>query len=225
LNKTWTITGKTGYFETFVSCTDLTYPAIVDVYMDGNLQFREYINSVRRVLVPFAGADSLELRITAAGVQTGSIRIGTTTLWVMPTVTQSTLFREGERIGWGGDSWTSRCASAVIRRLNYLGEKKGQQFINIGLAGQQATWLITNWSKVIAANLDVLVVEFFVNDYNSLGPGGIATWIARLDTIIGLCQAANIRPVVLMPASTGSQSQAQGLADWAANMAEGTIAT
>lgn len=223
LSKTWVVKGKKGYLETFVSCKDFTYPAIVDVYTDGYLRFREYVNSIRRILVPFSGADSLEVRITGAGAQTGDTHIGSTTLWEHPDIVQPTMFKDGERVGWAGDSWTSRCASAVIRRLNALGAPRGQTFIPIGKPGEQAIWLIDNWAKVIASDVDALIIEFFVNDLYSLTEAGVSTWTGRIKTIVGMCQADGIRPVVLMPASTGSQSQTQSLANWAAAIAEGTL--
>lgn len=60
---------------------------------------------------------------------------------------------------------------------------------------------------------DFLVIEFFVNDYNSASISK-EQWRDNLKTIVMKCKKAGVRPIVLMPCATDSAVQAYKLGEW-----------
>lgn len=224
VNKVWDITGKVGYFETTLSVQDAAVPARVDVLIDGYVVYRKDTYGFELIRVPFGGAATLECRIYSLALQTSSTHIGDTTLWKAPTQVPAHVFAQGERVVWLGDSWTYRQAAAIQRRLQQRGAERGITVIPIGAPGQQATWAIGNFSKVSAAQPTAVVIEYFVNDLNSLTESGVATWVSRMQQLVALVAGIGARPIVLMGAPTGSEVQSQSLANWSAQLAEGTLA-
>lgn len=223
VNKVYDVTGKSGYFEVYLAVEDATVPARVDVLIDGNVVYRKDTFGFEVVRVPFAGATSLECRIYSTALQTGATHIGAATLWKSPTGVPSAMFGPSSRVVWLGDSWTYRQAAAIQRRLQQRGASKGISVNPIGAPGQQATWAIANFDKVVAAAPTQVVIEYFVNDLNSLTESGLSTWRDRLNTLVTMVQNIGAQPIVLMGAPTGAQVQCQSLANWSAQAYEGTL--
>jgi hypothetical protein len=226
----WTqaLAGKTGYVDSYIAAETGTAPAHVTVNIDGVTKLDKDVYGLERVAVPFTAAASGTIRYTfpkGDGGQSTKYRIGTTTWWALPSGIPASLFFDGAKVVYVGDSWGVFYDGLGPATLGAHLAATGGSLINVAVGGMQASWAQTNFDTLITANApDIVVIEFFVNDYNVLGPTGVDTWRARIYDLVSRCLALGIQPVVIMPAATASVSQAQELLKYGAVLAEGSLA-
>lgn len=132
------------------------------------------------------------------------------------------------------DSWGEYHSGAFATDL---AEKTGATVVNHSLSGMTTEWAL-DWfdTYVLAEKPDECYIHFFTNDSNNLAgtftaadgstkplwPSGLGTdtaaakdhWRANILQLIRRCQAAGIKPIVLMPGGTASPSQAQKHFGW-----------
>jgi hypothetical protein len=224
----WTqdLGGKTGYVDSYIAADTGTAPAHVTVIIDGTTKLDKDVYGLERIAVQFTKATSGTIRYTfptGDGGQSTKYRLGTTTWRELPDVVPSSLFSTGAKVVYVGDSWGVFYSGLGPSTLGDYLATIGGSLVNVAVGGMQASWAQANFDTLITANApDVVVIEFFVNDYNALGDAGVDTWRARIYDLANRCLALGIQPVIIMPTGTASPSQAQGLLKFGAALAEGS---
>jgi hypothetical protein len=223
----WTqpLYGKTGYVDSYIGAQTATAPAHVTVIIDGVTKLDADVYGLERIAVRFANATTGTIRYTfpeGDGGQTQKYRIGTTTWWELPSDIPESIFYDGARVAYVGDSWGTFYSGLAPATLATHVAAGGGTLVNVSEAGQTAQWARDNFQTLVLDNSpDVAVFEFFTNDRNQLTFANIATWVTNIWWLIEQSLQNGIQPVIVMPAATASVAQAQEHLRMAAMLAEG----
>lgn len=101
-----------------------------------------------------------------------------------------------------------------------LATQLGVSVDNWGYGGQRLDQTgFQHIDDVVARGYDVVVLEHFVNDYNS--SEGMDTYISYVKQYVKKCKQHGIRVVLLLPCYTNSLNQSLGLGEWHEALAPG----
>ena len=105
-----------------------------------------------------------------------------------------------------------------------LARLTGAQVDNWGKSNMTAeNWGLVKIDEILAHDsYDYLIIEFFINDRTA--GATIEQWKKNIVKIANKCQAAGVRPIIVMPCGTNSDAQAFGagsLGEWHENVVQG----
>jgi hypothetical protein len=221
------LNGYKGYLECFVGCD--VGSIRVDFYLDGAIVETKTVNrEVERLTLPFEYANTGKIRISALGGFPQNIRIGRTTWFVNEKYSKSKLIQPSSKLAYIGDSWGVFHNKATTRELLRLmtadgGSPTVQDYSKSGATSTYAkAWFDT---YIIANKPDVVIIEYFTNDFNSINGADVGTftnpegvqqdmnitsltqYISNIQYMIDRAIEFGIQPIVIMPSSTNSVSQ------------------
>lgn len=244
----WTtqLSEQRGYLETFVGC-DIGQ-IIIEFYLDDVLVGTKTTNKeVERIVFPYEYAKAGKLKIKAAGPTfPQNIYVGNTTWFLSEKFSLERLIQPNDKVVYMGDSWGEFHNKATTRELTRLMQADGgtPTVLNYSKGGHSSDYAREWFEEYVLANKpDVVIIEYFTNDFNSIGginlgtftnPSGqqqdmniasMSEYVANMRFMIDLAIENGIRPVVILPASTNSISQTQAFADKGATLYLGTKIT
>lgn len=235
-----------GYVETFVGCDTGTVD--VEFYLDGLLNKTATVNKqVERITLPFEYAKTGKLKIKSTGTNyPQNIFVGNTSWFLNEKFHTDRLINPSDKVVYIGDSWGEFHNKATTRELTRLMSADGgtPTVLNFSKGGHSSDYA-REWFEeyVLANNPDVVILEYFTNDFNSIGgvnlgtflnPSGqqqdmniasLSEYLDNMRFMIDLAIKNGIRPIVILPASTNSLSQTQSFADKNAQLYLGTKIT
>lgn len=244
IKKSFTVSGRVGMLEVRLAAHAET---VAEFWADGVMvqQHTGLGSKAAYLTYDYAGADTVEIRVYVTVASAAlTFSINEITCWESsPGTDPAVMFPSGSSIVLLGDSWGTYHSGALVtelRRLLLDAHGYPARVINKAVAGTTSkrgqAWF---HDDVIQQGATHVIIEFFVNDANSVGgtnyptvtdPYGIAfdldiatrdEWRTRIRAMCALALAHGIQPVVLGPCQTAAQSQTQGLADWNVYLTEG----
>ena len=227
------VNGYKGYLESFIGVQD--GEAKIDFYLDDKLVDTKILsNKIQRVIFPFEYADKGKIKIYSTASVPTRVRIGRTTWFKNEKYSKDKLISPSDKIVYMGDSWGEFHNKATTRELEKLMSSEGgqQEILNFSKGGHTSKYA-KDWfiEYVINNNPDKVIIEYFTNDFNSIRGTvlpdfdsvdgnkkdmNIANLKEYVDTIMWMVDKAieyGIQPIVIMPASTNSESQTQTFAN------------
>ena len=227
------VNGYKGYLESFIGVQD--GEAKIDFYLDDKLVDTKILsNKIQRVIFPFEYADKGKIKIYSTASVPTRVRIGRTTWFKNEKYSKDKLISPSDKIVYMGDSWGEFHNKATTRELEKLMSSEGGQpeVLNFSKGGHTSKYA-KDWfiECVINNRPDKVIIEYFTNDFNSIRgivlPSfdsvdgtkkdmNIANLKEYVDTIMWMVDKAieyGIQPIVIMPASTNSESQTQTFAN------------
>lgn len=244
----WTVqlSEQKGYVETFIGCD--VGQATIEFYLDDLLVGTKTTNKeVERIVFPYEYSKVGKLKIKAAGPTfPQNIYVGNTTWFTSEKFSLNRLIQPSDKVVYMGDSWGEFHNKATTRELARLMQADGgtPTVLNYSKGGHSSDYAREWFEEYVLANKpDVVIIEYFTNDFNSIGginlgtftnPSGqqqdmniasMSEYVANIRFMIDLAIENGIRPVVILPASTNSISQTQAFADKGATLYQGTKIT
>ena len=227
------INGYKGYLESFIGVQE--GEAKIDFYLDDKLVDTKILsNQIKRIVFPFEYADKGKIKIYSTTSTPTRVRIGRTTWFKNEKYSKEKLINPSDKIVYMGDSWGEFHNKATTRELEKLMSSEGGQpeVLNFSKGGHTSKYA-KDWfiEYVINNRPDKVIIEYFTNDFNSIRgtvlPSfdsvegtkkdmNIANLKEYIDTIMWMVDKAieyGIQPIVIMPASTNSESQTQTFAN------------
>jgi hypothetical protein len=240
----WTanVKNKNGFLELYIGAKQDVDTLIVEFYLDGVLKstIAGLGKEGKRLTFPYQDAVNAMVKayIPNCAIIT-EIRIGNTTWWVneLP-IAEGPLIPQNSDVVFIGDSWGEYHSQAITRELSRL---VGKEVINKAKSGHTSKWA-KEWFEhhVIYSNPIYVIIEYFVNDYNSANGTVLGTYIGVdgssvdmnvtqadwLNNIKSMCDMAiqnGIQPIVLCNCITESLSQGQDLANYGILLTNGEL--
>ncbi len=227
------ISSYKGYLESFIGVQE--GEAKIDFYLDDKLVDTKILsNQIKRIVFPFEYADKGKIKIYSTASAPTRVRIGRTTWFKNEKYSKEKLINPSDKIVYMGDSWGEFHNKATTRELEKLMISEGGQpeILNFSKGGHTSKYA-KDWfiERVINNRPDKVIIEYFTNDFNSIRGTVLPSFdsvdgtkkdmnIANLkeyvDTIMWMVDKAieyGIQPIVIMPASTNSESQTQTFAN------------
>lgn len=246
----WTqnVANKKGFVETFIGSKQNNANITVEFHLDGVLKERiqGLGNLVERIVFPFSNASSAVLKVFIENVSViTDILISDTTWWINERENNpAKIFRPHSKLVYLGDSWGAYHNKAITRELSRLISKDTGttvDIINPSVPGMTSAWGKAWFNEYVLKEKPThVIIEFFVNDYNSSSPGSTHTYVGPdgitysavvtkeqwRNNIKEMCNLAilnGIQPIVLCPCATASSGQAQGLSEYNVYLVEGEV--
>ena len=237
------LSGEKGYLESYIGVS--TGTATVSFYKDDVLSETITIGpEVERVIFEYDGVSVGKIKIVGNGPYNGAgsmqtIRIGLTTWWINEKFQDNQLINPNDKVVFMGDSWGDFHNRATTRELERLMISDGgtPTILNYSKGGHTSTYARVWFDEYVIKNKpNKVVIEYFTNDFNSIGgidvgtftnPSGnqqnmnISSLGEYVDNISYMVERAienGIQPIVIMPASTNSDSQTQTFANYAVQL-------
>lgn len=227
------INGYKGYLESFIGVQE--GEAKIDFYLDDKLVDTKLLsNQIKRIVFPFEYADKGKIKIYSTASAPTRVRIGRTTWFKNEKYSKEKLINPSDKIVYMGDSWGEFHNKATTRELQRLmvSEDGQPEILNFSKGGHTSKYA-KDWfiEYVINNNPDKVIIEYFTNDFNSIRGTvlpdfdsvdgnkkdmNIESLKEYVDTIMWMVDKSieyGIQPIVIMPASTNSESQAQPFAN------------
>ena len=236
---------KKGYVESFIGCDSGS--ARVEFYLDDVLVDTKQIDrEVERVIFPFEYANKGKIKIIPLGGFPQFIRVGNTTWFLNQKYSPSTLLKPNMKVVYIGDSWGTFHNQATTRELDRLMRADGgtPTILNFSRAGHSSDYAKEGFMKYVVDNKpDVVIIEYFTNDFNSIDGADLGTFVAtdgtnqdmniaslneyvqNIQWMIDKAIEYGIQPIVVMPCATESESQTQSFADKAVQIWNGSKIT
>lgn len=249
VSKTFQLGGASGFAELFVSRVSpsgadvgfLSWRLLLKFDGVTALDNTYTENSgLQRIVVPFTSAAQAEVTITMADelgdFPNHSLIIDQVRFWAYDRVNSTTVWSDkiinkNSKTVVLGDSWTTYYATtpggsdgAFVRELQSLMTAAGGTgvVVGVGTAGTTAEYGLTEFDLKVAPQApEQVVINYAVNDLNSFGAGNYGRWLTAMYKLGRKCQAIGARPIFIMPLPTQSESQVQGLGNWATKIARG----
>ena len=235
---TATLDGRKGYVETFVGVstdTSVGDAVKVEFYLDDILVDTKISRKqVERVIFPYENAKKGKIKISGLGVFPLTLAIGMTTWFASEKYSKDRLISPSDKVVYMGDSWGEYHNKAVTRELERLMRADGGEptILNYSKGGHSSDYARAWFQKYVIDNKpDKVIIEYFTNDFNSINgtnlgnftnPAGqpqemniatLAEYTQNMRWMIDEAIKNGIEPIVVMPASTNSDSQTQGFGD------------
>lgn len=235
--------GEKGYFESYIGMSRGTL--LVEFFKDGVLSESRVIGStVERIIFDYENVQLAKIKITAQGVAgdfstAQVIYIGLTTWWKNEKFQSNQLINPDDKVVYIGDSWGEYHNKATTRELSRIMQADGGSpiVLDYSKGGHTSTYARTWFDEyVIKNNPDKVVIEYFTNDFNSINgtnvgtftnPDGLqqdmniasfAEYVYNMTYMIDKAVENGIQPIVIMPASAASESQALSAANYAVQL-------
>jgi hypothetical protein len=233
-----TLSKEKGYLETYVGTSHGT--ALVEFFLDGVLVGQQTIGEVvQRIIYPYERAEKGKLKVTAQGLNGDfstqqSVFFGLTTWWKNQKFQEEKLLSLNDKIVYIGDSWGEFHNKATTRELLRLMTTEGgtPTILNYSKGGHTSTYARTWFEQYVIDNApDKVIIEYFTNDFNSIGGVNVGTftnpdgqaqdmniasinhYLDNMEYMINRAIEVGIQPIIILPASTNSESQLQSFAD------------
>lgn len=202
-----------GWLEASVCC-DSASSVRVDVRLDYRLVYSKVVIGLEKINVPFFGVSSVLMRVqSVSGAPWASV--GTATAWKGRAWGQNAIIPDNSRVAWLGDSWGEYFSAATSRRITDRLSDHGVTCIPRGLGGVTSQWAIDNFAPVASARPDVVVIEYFINDFWAVNDqNNYAGWVSRIATLVSMVQAIGAKPVVMLPPITVNVGLTNVAARW-----------
>lgn len=234
------LSGEKGYLESYIGVSEGT--ATVSFYKDEVLSETMTIGpEVERVIFDFDGVSVGKIKIVGNGPYNGAgstqgIQIGLTTWWINEKFQDKQLIGPEDKVVFMGDSWGEFHNRATTRELERLMIADGgtPTILNYSKGGHTSTYARLWFDEYVIKNKpSKVVIEYFTNDFNSIGGIDVGTftnpsgeqqdmnisslneYINNIEYMVNRAIENGIQPIVIMPASTNSESQAQSFAYYA----------
>ncbi len=176
------------------------------------------------------GSDTVTIEITNA--DGGIYHIAVAELTARQIAHVGKLFPRGAKIATFGDSWFDQFDGLFAKTL---ASATGCRVENHAKGGMTTEYAVAWFNELIRGRgYQACVIHFFINDRNRVGgtftdpdgneietwPDGLSLdqsrdlWVANINKLVALCQADGIRPIIMKPGGTASNSQTATLAKW-----------
>lgn len=220
--------------------------ATVTVYNNGALIHTETLvaGNMRRIIIDNIQAGTIKVRFTLTAVPT-CLSIYSLRFYNLFAETPVPSL-EGKKIAVLGDSWTQFPLTTdatvtpgdpfntVVTRpdgtqgggYGYFPKELARitraTIDNWGKSGETSEWALTQIDTILAHNVyDYIILEFGLNDRNSAI--SIAQWKANLTMMANKAKLRGVRPIILSPTVTNSESQSNDMGEWFENLMNGLI--
>lgn len=240
------LSDQKGYLESFIGCS--VGQAVVEFYLDDVLMGTKTIKrEVERIVFPFEYAKTGRIKVKAAGPTfPQDVYIGNTSWFLSEKFSPERLIQPDDKIVYIGDSWGEFHNKATTRELTRLMQVDGGTpvILNYSKGGHSSDYAREWFEEYVLANKpDVVIIEYFTNDFNSVGGINIGTflnpsgqqqdmniaslteYLANIRFMVDVAIENGIRPIVILPASTNSLSQTQQFSDKSVQLYLGTKIT
>ncbi|MGE2624092.1 hypothetical protein ACQH8C_23345, partial [Escherichia coli] len=161
-----------GYIEIFLSSKN---PCTLDLLKSGNVVKTVSINQIlQRVTLDYEIGDDIKVKIydvNASGTSVNSLRIGNTSLFINE-IKKDKLIDKNETIVYIGDSWGEYHNKATTRELKRLmiAEGGNPTVLDFSKGGHTSTYALAWFEEYVIKNKpDTVIIEYFTNDFNSIG--------------------------------------------------------
>ena len=225
----WTVNldGEKGYLETYVG--GISGQALVEFYLDDALIKSVVVDKhVERLVFDYQNAKKGMLKISGVGPFPQRVAIGMTTWFKNKKFTDERLILPDDKVVCIGDSWFVNQAQESAKELeNRMAIDGGSPTVlNFSKGGHTSTYARAWFDEYVIKNKpDKVIIEYFTNDFNSMGSTDVGTFInpegqpqdmniadmaEYVDNIQYMIDRAiefGIQPIVVMPAATNSESQ------------------
>ncbi|WP_212934960.1 hypothetical protein [Bacillus hominis] len=223
-----------GYIEIFISSKN---PSTLDYLNKGNVVKSVPINEVlQRVTLDFNPGDDIKVKVydvNASGSSVNSLRIGNTTMYINETK-KDKLINANDKLVYIGDSWGVYHNKATTREITRLMKADGGNptVLDFSKGGHTSTYALSWFQEYVINNKpDTVVIEYFTNDFNSIGGTNVGTFTApdgtqkdmnisslsqyasNINKMIELAITNGIQPIIVMPTSTDSISRTQSVSN------------
>ena len=221
------LNGYKGYLEAFIGAN--VGNVKVEFYLDGVLmETKASSKEVERFVFPFEYAKTGKIKIIGAGPYPQSLQIGRVSWYVNDKFSKERLIEPNMKVAYIGDSWGEYHNKATTRELSRLMTADGgtPTVMDFSKSGHTSTYGLVWFDRHIVANKpDVVIIEFFTNDFNSISgidvgnfttPAGtqqdmnissLIQYESNIRKMVDKALENGIQPIVVMPASTNSESQ------------------
>lgn len=225
-----------GYFESYIGASDGAL--IIEFYKDGALaEVKNLTATTNRIIFNYENVNVAKVRIKATGTQ--GVYIGLTTWWKNEQFQKDKLIDPNDKVVYIGDSWGEFHNKATTRELKRLMTADGGNPTVLDYSkGGHTTDYAKAWFQqyVIDNKPNKVIIEYFTNDFNSIGGTNVGTFLAPdgtqkdmsiaglneyINNIIEMVNLAienNIQPIIIMPASTNSESQTAKSSNYAVQL-------
>lgn len=239
------LNGYKGYIESFIGST--AGKSKVEFFLDDILvDTKEVSKPLQRIVFSFEYAKKGKIRISVIEGYPYSIRIGRTTWFANEKYSKEKLISPSDKVVYMGDSWGEFHNKAVTRELDRLMKADGGSPIifNYSKGGHSSDYAKAWFEEYVIKNKpDKVIIEYFTNDFNSIrgtvlptftAPDGtqqdmniasLSEYVSNIQWMIDKAIENGIQPIVVMPASTNSLTQAQAAADYTNQIWNGTKIT
>jgi hypothetical protein len=228
--------GQKGYIESYIGVSRNT--ATIQFYKDGVLaETRQIGATADRVIFEYEGVQKGKIRIIANGPfnsDTQDIYIGLTTWWINGKFQYDKLINPSDKVIYIGDSWGVNQNQATTRELTRLMQADGgtPTVLNYSRGGHSSDYAKEGFIQYVVNNKpDKVIIEYFTNDFNSIGGTNLGTFTAtdgtqkdmniaslseytqNIQWMIDKAIENGIQPIIIMPASPNTDTQAQTFAN------------
>ena len=237
------LSGEKGYLEAYIGVNEGT--ATVSFYKDGALSETITVGpEVERVIFDYDGVSLGKIKIVGNGPYNAvgdrqAIRIGLTTWWINEKFQDEQLIIPDDKVVFMGDSWGDFHNRAATRELERLMIEDGGNptILNYSKGGHTSTYARVWFDEYVLKNKpSKVVIEYFTNDFNSIGGIDVGTftspsgkqqnmnisslneYVNNIEYMVERAIENGIQPIVIMPASTNSEGQAQSFANRAVQL-------
>ena len=237
------LSGEKGYLESYIGVNEGT--ATVSFYKDGTLSETVTIGpEVERIIFDYDGVSVGKIKIVGNGPYNTvgdrqAIRIGLTTWWINERFQDEQLINPDDKVVFMGDSWGEFHNRATTRELERLMIADGgtPTILNYSKGGHTSTYARVWFDEYVVKNKPhKVIIEYFTNDFNSFGSidvgtftnpsgaqqdmniSGLGEYVDNISYMVNRAIENGIQPIVIMPASTNSEGQAQSFANRAVQL-------
>jgi hypothetical protein len=233
--------GEKGNLEIYVGVNYGT--VLAEFFKDGVLSESVVISKpVNRLTFDYEGVQLGKIKFTLQGASglfasgNQAVYIGLTTWWKNEKFQEGSLIKANDKVVYIGDSWGTYHNKATTRELTRLMQSYGGNptILDYSKAGHSSEYARAWFEEYVIANKpDKVVIEYFTNDFNSIRSGtdlgvfikpdgtsqnmsisSLTEYVDNINYMIKKAIENGIQPIIIMPASTNSETQAQTFADY-----------
>lgn len=227
-----------GYVEIYVSSKN---PCMLSYFVNGVYKTNFSISeSVSRVVLPFKKLDTIQIKIDdglATSSNVNQVRISKSIFFESDNENNNdSVINKNDKIVYIGDSWGVFHNNATVRELERL---IGKSIINYSKGGHSTEYAKAWIEEVIKENPSKVIIEYFTNDFNSIGGTDLGTFVKPDGTSASLnistkeqyvsnieyiCEQLienGIQPIVCMVCTPNTLNQAQDFTNIGNNIFNG----
>lgn len=230
---------KKGYLEIYISSVNT---CTLDFLKEGIVVKSVPItNILQRVTLDVDTADNIKVKVydvAASGTNINQLFIGNTTYFLNGFVPERVIDKDA-KVVYIGDSWGTYHNQATTRELQRLIQTDGGkgQVLNYSRAGHTSNYALEGFEEYVIKNKpDVVIIEYFCNDFATINGTNLGTftavdgsqknmnvssigqYVANIEKMIAMAIDNGIQPVVIMPSVTDSMSRTQDFSNKASGI-------
>ena len=224
-----------GYLEMFLSSEK---PSVIEYYKNGVLvQSIPLDHILQRVTLDFEYGETLKVKVFDAGASGGnvnSLRIGNTTFWLNRSILPAELISPNDKVVYIGDSWGVYHTAATTRELTRLMTADGgtPTVLNYSRGGHSTNYALDGFEEYVVANHpDKVIIEYYCNDFASIGGTNLGTFTAvdgtqkslnvttltqyleNMNKMVEIAIQNGIQPIIIMASVTDAITRTQEFSD------------